>query len=113
MDCLVIACDCLVDNSSAPIYSISGDAIRLPVVIKPQAKSNQVLGVINGRLKIAIVATPVDGKANVALITFMSKLLSVKKHDILIASGATNHFKMLYLPIHVLAKLDEIILDNH
>ena len=47
-----------------PIYSISGEIIKLPVVLKLQANNNQILGVINGRLKIAINETPVNGMAN-------------------------------------------------
>ncbi len=99
----------LVANTELPIYSIVGEIIKLPVVIKPQAKTNQILGIINGRLKIAIAAPPVDGKANIVLITFMSEMLSVKKRDIVIASGLTNHLKMLHLPLQALAKLDAII----
>lgn len=96
-------------SAELPIYSIVGEIIKLPVVLKPQAKVNQVLGVINGRLKIAISAPPVNGKANKALIIFISELLSVKKQNIVIASGLTNHLKMLHLPLQALNKLDTII----
>lgn len=99
----------LFTNTELPIYSIDGEIIKLPVMLKPQAKSNQVLGIINGRLKIAIAAPPIDGKANSVLIAFMSEMLSVKKRDIVIASGLTNHLKMLHLPLQALAKLDAII----
>ena len=99
----------LFTHAELPIYFIGGEIIKLPVVLKPQAKSNQILGIINGRLKIAIAAPPVDGKANIALIAFMSEILSVKKRDVVIASGLTNHLKMLHLPFQALAKLDAII----
>lgn len=99
----------LFTHTELPIYSIVGKIIKLPVVLKPQAKRNQIVGIINGRLKIAIVAPPVEGKANIALIVFMSEILSVKKRDIVIASGHTHHLKMLHLPLQTLAKLDAII----
>lgn len=99
----------LFPNTKLPIYLIIGEIIKLPVVLKPQAKSNQVLGIINGRLKIAITAPPVEGKANKALIAFMSEILSIKKREIIIASGMISHLKMLHLPIQALAKLDAII----
>lgn len=51
-------------TTELPIYSISGEIIKLPVVLKPQAKPNQILGVINGQLKIAINAAPVNGMAH-------------------------------------------------
>lgn len=96
-------------SAELPVYSIVGEIIKLPVILKPQAKINQVLGVINGRLKIAIAAPPTDGKANKALIAFMSEILSVKKQHIIIASGLTNRLKMLHLPFQALAKLDAFI----
>ncbi|MBP9741842.1 MAG: DUF167 domain-containing protein [Burkholderiales bacterium] len=99
----------LFTNTELPIYSITGEIIKLPVVLKPQAKNNQVLGIINGRLKIAIAAPPIDGKANIALIAFMSEMLAVKKRDIVIARGLNNPLKMLHLPLQALAKLDVII----
>ncbi len=91
-----------------PIYSISGEVIKLPVVLKPQAKNNQVLGIINGRLKIAVAAPQVDGKANKALINFMSELLSIRKQEVIIATGLTNRLKILHLPAYAQAKLDAI-----
>ncbi len=95
-----------------PIYSISGEIIKLPVVLKPQAKNNQILGVINGRLKIAINATPVNGMANKELVAFMAKLLALKKYEIAIMNGLTNPLKLLSLPLDVQFKLDEIIKNN-
>ena len=95
-----------------PIYSISGEVIKLPVVLKPQAKNNKILGVLNGRLKIAINATPVNGMANKELIAFMAKLLVLKKCEITIMTGLTNPLKLLSLPLDVQFKLDEIIKNN-
>ena len=99
----------LFAHTELPIYSIVGETVKLPVVLKPKAKNNQILGIINGRLKIAIAAPPVDGKANTELIAFISKILSIKKRDIVIASGFSNHLKMLHLPLQILAKLEAII----
>ncbi len=99
----------LFTHEELPIYSIVGDIIKLSVVLKPQAKNNQTLGIINSRLKIAITAPPVDGKANIALIAFMSEVLSIKKRDVIIASGLTNYLKILHLPLQALVKLQAII----
>jgi uncharacterized protein (TIGR00251 family) len=99
----------LFTDKELPIYSIVGEIIKLPVVLKPQARHNKILEVINGRLKIAITAPPVDGKANIALVNFISEIFAVKKKDIIIASGHTSHMKMLHLPLQALAKLDTIL----
>ncbi len=85
------------------------EGLKLPVAIKPQAKANKVLGIHNGRLKIAIAATPVDGKANKELICYIAQLLKIRKQEIEIVSGLTSHLKLLHLPSSVQSKIDHII----
>ncbi len=101
----------LFTNEETPIYSLVGATIKLPLVIKPQAKQSKLLGISNGRLKLAISATPVDGKANKELIAFLAKLLAIKKQNIVILNGLTNPLKLVELPLAAQAKLDEIIND--
>lgn len=96
-------------NSSVMIYLIQKQVIRLPVVIKPKAKHNQVLGISNGRLKIAITALPVDGKANKALINFITELLFIRKQDVFIHSGLNNRLKVICLPLHSLSNLEKFL----
>ena len=91
------------------IYSLSNEYIKLPVVIKVQAKQSKVLGIINGRLKIAIAATPVDGKANKELIRFISKLFDLTKQAVILNQGVTSSFKLLYLPFKAQNKLDHVL----
>jgi uncharacterized protein YggU (UPF0235/DUF167 family) len=60
-------------------------------------------------LKLKLAAPPVDGEANVALIAFLSKALSLRKADIAIRSGHTGCIKILQLAgdsAVILAKLD-------
>lgn len=101
----------LFSPKEIPIYLLSKDKVKLPVVIKPQAQQSKILGVINGRLKVAINATPVDGQANKVLITFFADIFAVKKQQIIILNGLTNRLKLLELPISVTRKLDEIIAE--
>ena len=68
----------------------------LSVRVMPNAKREQVDGVWNGtHLKIALKAPAIDGKANAALISFLSKQLDIKKSAIRIASGQTNRQKLV------------------
>ncbi len=99
----------LFSGAEMPIYSLANELIKLPVVIKPQARISKILGIINGRLKIAIAATPVDGKANKELIAFLADTLALKKQEVIIVSGLTNPLKLLALPVSVQSKLDAII----
>lgn len=94
---------------SQQIYFTTHDNIKLMVLIKPQAKNNQIIGIMNGKLKIAIAATPINGKANRELINFMASFLKIKKSDITILYGLNNISKILSLPLIVQNTLDEVI----
>lgn len=46
-------------------------------------------------MKISLTAPPVDGKANDALIAFLSKALGLKKADLEIHSGQSSRSKVV------------------
>lgn len=66
---------------------------QLDVVVAPKSSRDAILGEYQGRLKIALTAPPVDGKANEALIAFLSKKTNVPKSKIAIARGMTSKRK--------------------
>ena len=83
-------------------YIVAEDGVRLALRLTPRAARNGVDGVIadaEGRplLKLRLVAPPVDGAANEALIAFLAKTLSLRKADITIRSGETSRIKILHL----------------
>ena len=47
----------------------------------------------DGRIKIALAAPPVDGKANQALVAFLANVLDVARAQITLASGASGRRK--------------------
>ena len=62
--------------------------------LQPNAKREEVCGMYDEqRIKIAISTPPIDGKANEALIKFLSKKLKIAKSNIKIISGFTNSHK--------------------
>ena len=70
--------------------------------LTPRASRNCVDGIVadaEGRplLKLRLVAPPVEGAANEALIAFLAKTLSLRKADITIRSGETSRVKILHL----------------
>ena len=72
--------------------------IYLSVRVTPGAKRNAIDGVWNEtHLKIALQAPAVDGKANEALIDFLSELLKVKKKNIFIVTGQTSRCKVILI----------------
>lgn len=95
-------------------YAATQGGVRLAVRLTPRASRNGVDGVAadaEGRpiLKLRLVAPPVEGAANEALIAFLAKTLSLRKADIAIRSGETSRVKILHLAgdsAAILQKLD-------
>lgn len=69
----------------------SGTLIHLKV--QPGARKSGVVGLHGDRLKVALVAPPVDGKANEALIDFLAKALKMPKSAFSILRGEKARMK--------------------
>lgn len=61
----------------------------------PRASKNEVQGIYDGAVKIRLTTPPVDGKANQALIKFLSKTLKLSKSQIELLQGDTSRHKTL------------------
>lgn len=80
--------------------SLHGDHIRLSVRLTPNGGRDAVNGTETGAdgdvyLKVRVTAVPEDGKANKALIAFISKALHLPKSTVAILSGHTARKKIL------------------
>lgn len=67
----------------------------LTIYLQPGAKKSAVSGLHDGNIKIKINAPAVDGKANAALIDFLSDFLEIPKSAIHIISGQKSRIKKL------------------
>lgn len=77
-------------------YRLAGDgAISLTLHIQPGAKKTEFAGLHGDALKIRLVAPPVDGKANEALIRFIADTLGLAKSAVSLKSGQTSRRKVL------------------
>ena len=72
----------------------SGQA-RFVLRVRPNAKQNQLLGFKEGVLHLRIAAPPREGKANDALIKFLSERLGVSKSRLSIEKGLTGKTKTI------------------
>ncbi len=63
---------------------------------------NQIAGLENDIFKVKLTAPPVEGKANKALIDFLSKKLDIPKRNLEIISG--QHSKLKSVRIQGLSK---------
>jgi uncharacterized protein (TIGR00251 family) len=71
----------------------SPNGVLLPVRAVPRATKNEIQGVYGDALKVRLQAPPVEGKANAALIRFLSDALDISRSQISIASGETGRNK--------------------
>lgn len=70
-------------------------AVQVWVRAQPGAKRSQISGLHGERLKVALAAPPVDGKANAELLRFFAQLLALPRAKVVLASGATSRDKRL------------------
>lgn len=68
---------------------------KIKVKIITRAKRNQIIGWEGDVLKIKLSAAPIDGKANEALLDFLSKNWGMAKSDIKIIRGLKSKNKIL------------------
>ena len=75
--------------------SLHGDAIRLTVQVLPNAKNTEVVGLLDGALKIRLKAQPIEGQANEELIRFIATQIKVPKKQISVVRGITSRLKVV------------------
>ena len=80
---------------SRPWCSRHGDGLRIAVHVQPNASRTEVVGEVEGALKIRLHAPPVDGKANEALERFIADKLDVPKRDVSVSHGHSSRQKLI------------------
>lgn len=70
------------------------EGVDIPVKARPGAKRDEVLGERDGSLRLAVAATPEDGKANLALVKLLAGLLEISKSQVSLVRGASSRDKV-------------------
>jgi uncharacterized protein (TIGR00251 family) len=73
----------------------AADGVSLAVWVSPRASRDEVLGVVDGWLRVRLAASPHEGRANAALMRFVGGLLGVAPSTVRLMSGATSRRKVL------------------
>ena len=63
--------------------------------VQPRASRSQVVGEIDGALKVKLAAPPVDGAANEELLRLLAKLVGVARGQVEIVTGARGRQKLV------------------
>jgi uncharacterized protein (TIGR00251 family) len=71
--------------------------VQIQVRVQPRSSADGIAGVQEGSLKIRLTAPPLEGRANRALQSFLSKRLGIPKSDVEITSGHTSRIKRVKL----------------
>lgn len=68
----------------------------LAIRVTPRARKNEVVEILSdGTVRIRLAAPPTEGKANEALIEFLSDVLEVPRSSIDIVAGQTGRDKLI------------------
>ncbi|OGP95819.1 MAG: YggU family protein [Deltaproteobacteria bacterium RBG_16_47_11] len=71
------------------------ESILLEVYLQPKSSKNEVVGPYRDGIKVKVTASPVEGKANEALIRFLAKGLGISPSCIEIIKGLHSREKTL------------------
>lgn len=73
----------------------TSEGVEVHIRAVPRASKNEIQGVHDNALKIRLTTPPIDGKANQALLKFLSKTLRISKSKIELTHGETSRHKTL------------------
>lgn len=77
--------------------------------VVPRASKSEIVGNLDGALKVRIAAPPVDGVANVELVKLLAKTFAVSKSQVEILSGETSKTKQIKISNAASEKLDAVL----
>ncbi|HXY62647.1 MAG TPA: DUF167 domain-containing protein [Nitrospirota bacterium] len=82
-------------KKSPPRNKTEEASVTFLVRIQPRARKNEFMRMDDGSLKIKLIAPPVDGAANEALVTFLADYFGASRSQVEIVSGHTSREKIV------------------
>ena len=83
------------------------EGLLVNIRVSPNASKNEII-ISDDMIKLKITSQPVEGKANKAVIEFLSKHLKVPKSNFEITKGQTSKDKTILIKLNNLDKTQEI-----
>ncbi len=83
----------LNDKILDQLIETRGKHSTVKLFIQAKAKKSQFIGIYDGRLKLAISAPPIEGKANREIIAFLASYFGVRKNQVKIICGGRSRRK--------------------
>ncbi|KAM6409705.1 UPF0235 protein C15orf40 homolog [Rhynochetos jubatus] len=95
---------------AGPVVAAGDGCVRVAVRAKPGSRCSAVTDVAAEAVGVAIAAPPSDGEANAELCRYLSKVLEVKKSEVVLEKGGKSREKVVKIlaamtPDEILEKL--------
>jgi uncharacterized protein (TIGR00251 family) len=88
---------------------VRNSTIRIAVKVRTGARKNGIIDYSDSVLRVKIATPPMRGKANKALIVYLSKILNVSKSAIAIEKGETSRNKLISIAGMDVVRLNTMI----
>ena len=95
------AADRRADSRTVPCAGVppwlreDDEGVLLDVHLQPGARRSALCGEHGGRLKIAIAAPPLEGRANEALVEWLAKQIDLPRRQVQLVAGRRSRDKTL------------------
>lgn len=86
-------------SASWPCLTPRGDSCVLSLAVVPQARRTGADGLHDGALRVRLLAPPVDGKANDALLAWLADELDLPRRALRLVRGATSRRKQVEIDL--------------
>ena len=97
-------------HDDLPCLKAVGSTCELQVQVVPNASRTGVAGLHDGALRVRLMAPPIDGRANAALLIWLAGALGLSRRSVQLVSGDTSRRKRVSLdcpPAQVAAWLQQ------
>lgn len=78
-------------------FTQNAGSITFTIRVVPRASKSEIVGDVDGSLKVRISAPPVDGAANEEVVRVLAKAFGVAKSNVSIVSGETSKTKRIHV----------------
>ncbi|XP_064013786.1 UPF0235 protein C15orf40 homolog [Pogoniulus pusillus] len=81
--------------AAGPVVATGDGCVRVSVRAKPGSRCSAVTDVTTEAVGVAIAAPPSEGEANAELCRYLSKVLEVKKSEVILEKGGKSREKVV------------------
>lgn len=82
-------------HTTGPVRIDKSGSISIAIHAKPGSKQNAITDVTSEAVGVAIAAPPTEGEANAELCRFLSKVLEIKKSEVVLDKGGKSREKVV------------------